>query len=82
MFVTRLVLHNNLILFGSPASTVFRSTSRPTAVTLTGAWAAEMVEDAITEAPGPVSPIPEDLDWFEEAVAMMGAERRPERPLL
>jgi len=40
-----------------------------------GAWAAEMVEDAITEVPGPVSVIPEDLDWFEEAVAMMGAER-------
>jgi len=47
-----------------------------------GAWAAEMVEDAITEAPGPVLPIPEDLDWFEEAVAMMGAERGPGRPLL
>ena len=32
MFVTRLVLHNNLIHFGSPASTA----SRPTAVALTG----------------------------------------------
>ena len=35
----RVVLHNNLILFGSPASTVFRSAfrfaSRPTAVALT-----------------------------------------------
>jgi len=40
-----------------------------------GAWAAEMVKDAITEAPGPVSLIPEDLDWFEEAVAMMSAEK-------
>ena len=40
-----------------------------------GAWAAKMVEDGITEAPGPVSPIPEDLDWLEEAVTMMGAEK-------
>ena len=39
MFVIRLVLHNNLIYFGSPASTAFRSAfryvSRPTAVALT-----------------------------------------------
>ena len=41
-----------------------------------GAWAAEMVEDAITEAPKPVSPIPEDLDWFEEVVALMDAQVR------
>jgi len=40
-----------------------------------GTWAAEMVKDVITEAPGPVSPIPEDLDWFEEAVAMIGTEK-------
>ena len=31
----RLVLHNNLNTFGSPASTVFRSASRLTAVALT-----------------------------------------------
>ena len=31
----RVVLHNNLIPFGSPASTAFRSASRPTAVALT-----------------------------------------------
>ena len=35
MSVIRVVLHNNLILFGSPASTAFRSASRPTAVALT-----------------------------------------------
>jgi len=40
MSVIRIVLHNNLILFGSPVSTAFRSAfrsaSRPTAVALTG----------------------------------------------
>jgi len=36
MSVIRVVLHNNLIPFGSPASTAFRSASRPTAVALTG----------------------------------------------
>jgi len=35
MSVIRVVLHNNLISFGSPASTAFRSASRPTAVALT-----------------------------------------------
>jgi len=39
MFLFRLVLHNNLKTFGSPASTAFRSASRsasrPTAVALT-----------------------------------------------
>ena len=35
MSVIRVVLHNNLILFGSPASTAFRSASRPTTVALT-----------------------------------------------
>jgi len=35
MSVIRVVLHNNLIHFGSPASTAFRSASRPTAVALT-----------------------------------------------
>jgi len=39
MSVIRVVLHNNLIPFGSPASTAFhsafRSVSRPTAVALT-----------------------------------------------
>ena len=39
-----------------------------------GAWAAELVEDAIEEGPGPALSIPE-LDWFEEAVAMMDAEK-------
>jgi len=38
MFMFRLVLHNNLNIFGSPASTTFRSTSRPTAVALTAPW--------------------------------------------
>jgi len=33
--VIGIVLHNNLIHFGSPASTAFRSASRPTAVALT-----------------------------------------------
>jgi len=37
MSVIRIVLHNNLIHFGSPASTAFRSASRPTAVALTAA---------------------------------------------
>ena len=35
MFIFRLVLHNNLNTVGSPASTAFRSASRPTAVALT-----------------------------------------------
>ena len=39
-----------------------------------GAWAAELVEDAIEEGPEPALPISK-LDWFEEAVAMMDAEQ-------
>ena len=35
MFIFRLVLHNNLKTFGSPASTAFCSVSRLTAVALT-----------------------------------------------
>jgi hypothetical protein len=39
-----------------------------------GAWAAELVKNAIEEGPGPVLPISE-MDWFGEAVAMMDAEK-------
>ena len=39
-----------------------------------GAWATELVEDAIDEGPGPVLPIP-GMDWFEEAVAMMDTKK-------
>jgi len=35
MFIFRLVLHNNLNIFGSPASTAFHSASCPTTVALT-----------------------------------------------
>jgi len=38
-----------------------------------GAWAAELVEDAIEEGSGSALPISE-MDWFEEVVAMMDAE--------
>ena len=40
----RLVLPNNLNTFGSPASTVFRSASRPTAVALTVVVTSEIDE--------------------------------------
>jgi hypothetical protein len=39
-----------------------------------GAWAAELVEDVIEEGPGPALPISE-MDWFEEAIAEMDAEK-------
>jgi len=39
-----------------------------------GAWATELVEDAINEGSGLVLLIPE-INWFEEAVAMMDAKK-------
>ena len=39
-----------------------------------GAWAAESIEDAIEEGPGSALLISE-MDWFEEAIAMMDAEK-------
>ena len=46
MSVIRIVLHNNLIHFGSPASTTFRSASHPTAVALTEVIPVEEAETA------------------------------------
>ena len=51
MSVIRIVLHNNLIHFGSPASTAFRSAlrsaSRPTAVALTQPSSRSSVQDRL-----------------------------------
>jgi len=44
MSVIRIVLHNNLIHFGSPASTAFRSASRPTAVALTASLSIGLID--------------------------------------